>query len=328
MTYTKVFFADNYKLGEASTVFDLLLTDPVIFEKYGVQIVNNIKKCDLVIANQMDCYFTHCKKPIIICSRYDSSSLGASYWNYSNPLVKAVFEDYLPRDKKQLTTPTIQKRYHYAILHDIYGSDFNYDPPIRDIDKYLDKIRQVSWFIPYTHLDMNKHMKICREGRGTVEKDIDIFCIFHKHDKNTILTEHRQSVEDIVSCMTEYTTVYGYGYDQQEYHDTLLRSKICIAPWGFGERIASDQKGILAGCVLLKPDTDFLLSFPDLYNEKYYVKFKQDLSDLKEICENTLNDYDNMIKRTIAGQELFDSVTYDTYVEQFCKNVKEVHGMK
>ena len=328
MVYLKIFFADNYKLGQPSTVFDLLLSQPNIFEKYGVQLVETIKESNLIVANRMDCFFTHSKRPVIICSRYDSSSLGSSYWNYSDPLVKAVFTDYLPRDKEHLKNETIKKRYHYKILHDLYGSDYKIDEQLKDIDKYLYKIRQVSWFIPYTHLSLNKHMKFCSENRYKMEKDIDIFCVFHSHDKDSMLAEHRKNIQNIVKGMKDLKVVYGNNLDQNEYHEKLLRSKICIAPWGLGERIAVDQKGILAGCIVLKPDTDFLLTFPDLYNEKYYVKFNQDLSNMEEVCRNTLANHKSLIKKTTEAIELFNNTTYEKYVERFCDNVKEVYKSK
>ena len=50
------------------------------------------------------------------------------------------------------------------------------------------------------------------------------------------------------------------------YAEWLSRAKLSVCMWGLGERTACDEMAMLAGAVLLKPDTSFVESFPDVYN--------------------------------------------------------------
>lgn len=318
----KIYLADNYKIGEPSTVYDDLFEKPDLFEKYGVKVVDKIKECDIIIASRTDCYFKHCKKPVILCEKYDSSCIGTSFHYYSDPNVIAVFKNFMPRDPQILMHDTLHKRYHYHLLSNMYKTDEKPEEINNETKNYLHKFRQVTWFLPYTHLPSNKHMQIFQNTTGQIDKDIDIFCVFHKH--SGILADHRKKIKETIEKMTDLTIVTGSDLDQNDYNLTLLRSKICIAPWGLGERIALDQKGILAKCIVLKPDTDFVQFFPDMYDEKYYVKFKLDLSDLEEKCREVLKNYSKYMERTIAASKLFQTAKYENYVEKFCQAIKEV----
>jgi hypothetical protein len=321
----KIFIADNYILGKPSTVFDQLLHKQEEFEKHGVTIVDKVKQCDIVLANQMDCYFEYLKKPVIICERYDASSIGCSYHYYSHKSVKAIFKNFIPRDKELLLADTVNKRYHYSILADIYDEDHKKEKIHAETPKFLHKFRQVTWFLPITHLDLNKHNKLCNTLRGTVEKDIDIFCISHDHEQ--VLEKHRREIrEKVESELKDYKTIIGNNFNQNDYHSYLARSKVCIAPWGLGERIALDQKAILSDCIVIKPDTDFVLGFPDIYNENYYVKIKQDLTDLVDVCKYVLQNYDKYKIRTERALNLLNNVTYETYIENICQKIKEVYS--
>lgn len=325
----KVYFADNYKLGQYSGIFTDLLNKSDIFKKNGIDIVSTIKASNVVLANKTDCFFKYLKKPVIICERYDSTSIGSSYHYYSDPSVKAVFKNYIPRDKKMLLEETVKKRYHYSILSDIYNDlTIPKESVHQDTEKYIDKFRCVLWYLPYSHLDTNKHMRHIVSIRNTEKKDIDIFCIFHEH--KDVLGTHRNKIGEIVKSKLgdRYNIVFGSNYDQNTYHSLLSRSKICIAPWGLGERIALDQKGLLAGCVLLKPDSDYVLTYPDLYQEKYYVKFKQDLSDIEDICVEVLTNLDKYRVRTEEANKLLEENDVDTMIKQICDNIKDVMSKK
>ena len=317
---------DNYCTGTVSNKFDAII-DRNVYEKHNINIVAKIKECHVIIANKLDCEILHSKKMIIICERYDSTSIGSSPNDYSHKKVIAIFKDFLPRDTKLLLADTVSKRYHYGLLKRIYGTDTPFDKPRTDKQKYINKFKQVSWGLPqYSHLPINKHMVYCNEHKNN-EKNIDVFCICHDHDDKKELAMHRKDIKEKLHLITNdgHKVITGEGYGAREFHDALLQSKICVSPWGIGERIATDQKAILSGCVLVKPDCDFVKTFPDLYHAANYVACKQDLSDLVEICLDILKNYDKYLLRTRNAQALLHNTTRKEYINNFCSKVKEVY---
>ena len=304
------------------------ITDKELFKKHDIEVVDSMRSCDFILAGRLDCEIKHSKKNVIILERYDSVSIGTSYHDYSNPKVRAVFKDYMPKDKTLLLAKTIRKRYHYSILKDIYKTETEYDHERDDKESFMSKFKQVSWCIDqYSHLPINKHMSMCTEAKQIV-KDIDVFCISHKHEEHPELALHRADIKTKladISKVFKYNVKLGEDITSKEFHDYLRRSKICVAPWGIGERIASDQKAILSGCILIKPLTDFVETFPDLYTNKYYIPCNPDMTDLVKVCVNTLERYTEVLPMVQAGQELFKRTTYDMFIERFCSAIKDVY---
>jgi hypothetical protein len=69
-------------------------------------------------------------------------------------------------------------------------------------------------------------------------------------------------------------------FDEGVYRETLLRSRACLSPWGWGEYTIRDYEAILAGCVLIKPHTDFARTWPELEPEVHYIPCACDFRDL------------------------------------------------
>ena len=317
----KIYIADNYNCGIPSNKLDYMLNEKIM-KKYEIETVNKIKNCDLIIAFKIDCEILFYKKPIIICERFDSISVGSVQRCYKSDNVVAIFKDYLPRNIQLLTDNTVKKRYHYNILNYIYGFEEKQENN-EIIESYLEKFKLVPWCVnQYSHLALNKHIKYCLENNTNFEKDIDIFCVCHSHENISPLNKHRIEIKKLVKQLSNDFIVYSEeNINTTLYNNNLLRSKIVVAPWGFGERIAADQKAIIGNCVLIKPDTNHVITIPDLYQDSCYVKCKQDLSDLKDICVEVLKNYDLYFQKTKNAQKLFSETTLDFYQDNFWKNI-------
>ena len=322
----KIYIVDNYNFGIKSDKFDSII-DKKIMEEFDIEIVDKIKKADILLACRVDCEIIHSKKNVIICERYDSLSIGTVPQYYSYNKVKAIFKDYLPRDMDILLKPTIKKRYHFKLLEDIYKTGIEDDCILPDIKNHLHKFRMVPWGLSqYTHLPLNKHMKYCIDNIKECKKTIDIFCVCHTHEQP--LSNHRNHIKEIIKNIDGVNVFCEDNVNIIRFHEKLMASKIVVAPWGLGKRIASDQKAILSGCVLIKPDSNDVVTFPDIYQDIYYVKCKPDLSDLEDVCMDVLNDYDTYLERTKKAQELIKSVTIETFQRNFYENIKDVYQSK
>ena len=76
-----------------------------------------------------------------------------------------------------------------------------------------------------------------------------------------------------------------------DHWNLLFQSKIVISPWGYGEICWRDSEAVLAGCVLIKPRTDFVQTVDNfLSSEEAYQPCEIDASDLEEKVHLVLSD--------------------------------------
>jgi hypothetical protein len=68
---------------------------------------------------------------------------------------------------------------------------------------------------------------------------------------------------------------------QSVYYQEMLRSRICVSPFGYGEICWRDFEAILCGCVLVKPDMSHVETEPNVFvSDVTYVPVRWDFSDL------------------------------------------------
>jgi len=82
-----------------------------------------------------------------------------------------------------------------------------------------------------------------------------------------------------------------------DYRQLLLISKVCVSPWGYGEFCIRDYEALLAGAVLVKPDTGFATTWPDLRPGEHYVPCRADFSDLEQAIDQALTLYPDVVRR-------------------------------
>ncbi|MFZ0099688.1 MAG: glycosyltransferase [Gemmobacter sp.] len=78
---------------------------------------------------------------------------------------------------------------------------------------------------------------------------------------------------------------------QNEYYDEMLRARLSISPFGYGELCWRDFEAILCGSVLVKPDMSHAVTWPDIFvpNETY-IPVAWDFSNLRDVCTPYLED--------------------------------------
>jgi hypothetical protein len=265
------------------------------------------------------------KIPFIINERKDGSSL-IDKKNLKNPNCLAVFKNHILRPKSLNNQPTIANRYHCKIISDFHESkDFELEREEAYTDEELKKIKCVIWDIFHSPIS-NKFKKLrSTEINFSMEREIDVLsCLSHSHTIDLIRWHRKkaiQSINDIKEIKSVTENIYG-----KDYYNALLNAKIIISPWGYGEYCYRDVEGMLAGAVIIKPDTSFVETIPDIYqNNITYVPCKPDFSDLKEkVYEilNNWNDYKEM--RIKARKMLVDVGDEEEIAKQFVKNLKEV----
>lgn len=213
---------------------------------------------------------------LVYLERYDSSTLGSTTSAYINhPNVKAVFKHYTTADCGRL------RRLHFD------SGSYNQRSPPR-----LDKVYCVPWCLKqYTHLVNSKMLKLA-QAAPIYEKPIDIFYVVHDHAEKPALYAHRQAVRRILQQLTgKYVIEQRRDVNSHEYLDLLLQSKVCIAPYGLGERISLDQMGILAQCYIIKPPMEHLKTYPNIYTWSNFIYVTHDWSNLVGQLQELLRTY-------------------------------------
>ena len=90
-----------------------------------------------------------------------------------------------------------------------------------------------------------------------------------------------------------------------DYYSLLEKTQISLSPWGWGERCYRDAESLALGCVLIKPQTDYIETWPDIYlNGETYVSCKADFTDLDSIVESVIINHEklNIWRETIKVQ--------------------------
>lgn len=97
----------------------------------------------------------------------------------------------------------------------------------------------------------------------------------------------------------------GRPVPRGEYNVNLTKSKICVSPWGFGELAYRDYEAMYAGAVLVKPDSSFVKTWPNiLINGVTYIPCKSDWSDLPKVVAWILDSWDDLAGMRVRNREV------------------------
>jgi hypothetical protein len=142
--------------------------------------------------------------------------------------------------------------------------------------------------------------------------------------KGTIVYHLRGGIEPI---LRELEGVYRIiipdrRVSRDEYYSEMLRSRICVSPFGYGEICWRDYESILCQSLLIKPDMSHVQTLPNIFQPfTTYVPVKWDFSDLKEKCEHYLS---NENERLRIVQNAYECLDEFYRCEGFVKNMAEI----
>ena len=125
--------------------------------------------------------------------------------------------------------------------------------------------------------------------------------------------------------------------DLNEYTNFLSSSKIVISPFGLGERVDDDLIAPLYDTIVIKPDCSYVYSYENLFNNKNFNKYhkiqftqhivfcKPDFSDLEDIIDKILNNYEYYLNITKKyKQECINYIKTNKYENDFIKVLNTV----
>jgi hypothetical protein len=99
----------------------------------------------------------------------------------------------------------------------------------------------------------------------------------------------------------------------------LLRSKICVSPFGYGEICWRDFEAVCLGCLLIKPDMGHVRTAPDLFIPGVtYAPVRWDFSDLEEVCSHYLeNEKERVQIAQRARETLLNALRPEWFADRF-----------
>ena len=331
----KYFNKNNFYLTENDDEADILYITTDIRNEYK-NFSNNTKK-----------YLFDFKKPIIILERADSGTCFFREFDELPNLV-GVFKNRIIRDNQKNNIPLFKGRYHYNYVKDDYFNNksilkyFSYKSNhYEKLDLYkfknlsdenFKKVKAVIWDKHSSYLDdiVQSHNKYFEE---TFEnKYNDIFCVnriferrgyfYYPRPYEHII--HRRKTQKTLKLLKNKYKIITSTSSKSNYLNHLRHSKIIIGCWGYGEWVHLDGSAMMLGGILIKPESDYILKQPDIYQSyKTYVPVNRDMSNLDEVLNEVLQNYNKYKQMRIDNFKLIQKFDVEKTIKYFIDQSKD-----
>lgn len=151
-------------------------------------------------------------------------------------------------------------------------------------------------------------------------RDIDILCRASVAPGTWTYGMRNGAVEALSRIKTRYRIHAPTDrVSQAEYYGEMLRARLSVSPFGFGELCWRDFESILCGSLLVKPDMSHLKTWPDLFVPfETYIPVAWDYSDLEQVCALYIADEDARRRITsTAHVRLTETLKTRGFAERF-----------
>ena len=154
-----------------------------------------------------------------------------------------------------------------------------------------------------------------------VERDIDVMCRASNTKPGTLIYALRNPAAVAIESLADQFKVLAptQHVNQEEYYREMLRSKMCVCPYGYGELCWRDFEAALCGCLVLKPDMAHMETAPDLFvPHQTYVPLAWDYSDLREKVAYYTARPQELDRIAKAGQRaLHQALTQEWFIDRY-----------
>jgi len=264
------------------------------------------------------------KHPIIVLDEEESASIvGKSKESLRNPSTIALFKNTTLRPKS-LYNDTPFGKYHFKIINNDHTA-FKKRKSQAFSKTMQRKIQSVLWDTRRSAFSNNLKPLTTNIIDFEEERPVDVFFAGTVNLKRPP-GHHRKKLFKKLETIKNLNIVTHIGrLPKEEYFDLLKKSKIVVSPWGNGEWCWRDYEAIYSGALVIKPDTSFVQSVPDLYcNDKYYVACKPDFSDLEKKISYVLENYNKFTDmRKKARALLINRWDHEKIAQDLAKAIRQ-----
>jgi len=108
-----------------------------------------------------------------------------------------------------------------------------------------------------------------------------MFAAFNYQYSRETISFQRKKIKDLMK------DIYLEKIQELDYNFKLSRSKCVISPFGWGELAYRDFEGFYNKCILIKPNIDHLLTWPNFFvKDETYLDFAWDFSNLLDVVQS------------------------------------------
>lgn len=308
------------------------------FRTYGIELTDS--RPDLILARQECLFAPHGEPwlrsglPIVVLERTDSASLDVPSRDFlEHDSVLALFKNRTLRRSYQYNYPTASEgRYHGKLINDIARVEPMVTMPTLS-RAALGKIRMVNWDIASTLCNRRYEREKAiwqhpDQFRAAAQaKDIDVIFLGTTGAYLPALNWHRQRFIEEIGALRGLNVLSEGKYPFDDYVALMRRAKVAVSPWGWGEWCWRDYEAILYGCALVKPDTDYLLSSPDIYCGDNYYRCSADAGDLSAAVNAALTDWEHEVDNRFARRrQLIEAMNVEQTVATMARTLHDIYG--
>lgn len=166
-------------------------------------------------------------------------------------------------------------------------------------------------------------------------KDIDVFALFSYPTKenleyqiptNQYYDAHRRRCIDWLRQLPNSINVKmladGNKLPVEDYYNLMSKSKIVVAPFGYGEMAPRDIESAMVGSILIKPEMSHIHTMPNPYRPQItYAPVKWDFSNLNVEITTLLSKFDTL-------QEYYVENMRKTFIEEYKPEKLVIHTHK
>ncbi len=245
-----------------------------------------------------------CGKPVVLLERIDGAQLRMSR-HYLDRVV-GVIKGYCFRNPGD--NNRFYDRAHVSKLAE-YGVQAEkprhiVGPPSPEWDGVtLTKIHAGYGFGALAHMDQPIKTLVDFDAA----RPIDVCFLGHVDYEGSEIETHRRLALRTVETWASRPGVYGAGrpVSSHEFLLTLLRSKVAISPWGWGEACHRDYQAMALGTVVLKPDSHHVLGWPDIFRkDRFCVTCRPDFADAHDRITDIVRNWGDCRGRREAARSI------------------------
>lgn len=328
---------------------------PILLKKHNIEFVDSVNLCDIIVSQQVGynpnlSFVKESKKDVIILEVNDTATIFNEEIRkfIKEKKLKGFFKltNFKDLDNHNSEVTTKEGRFHANLMDPKQTIGKRRKQSIIFTDNELEKI---ACAIPgHLNFRMN-HIRNTIPNSGLTTKHkrlIDVnFAGTTDYTKNKnyvnlplddpklilpkMIANHRKT------CLIESIRLKQYfgrnvlladhkPMNQPQYWQSLYNSKICLSPWGFGGYNWRDYESIYLGSLLIKPDTDFLETYCDIYRSgKTYVSCFPSFTNLVEVvnyCLDNFSDFKEMLSFSHAN--LRENENIEKIADRFALQIK------
>ncbi len=269
------------------------ITEPLFdnLDRCGLNIVENHADIFVKLAQEITPQDLDSGKTFVALEKND----GAHIFRRAvlkHPAVIRYIKQYRYTDYDLNNLPCIQKR---AFTRFLTGDGLA--PPTIPITKEDYGKIALGWnFLHYQRMTRLLNLPV----DGLRQRTIDVFFAGTvqygdaNHKSGRLISLHRSNCMGVLRSLKglKVVAIEGKPLTLREYLHLLVDSKVVVSPWGWGEACYRDYEAILAGCVLIKPDTSFVSSRCNIFQQPGNVWVRPDFADLTDRITDALRSFD------------------------------------